>query len=226
MRYIHNECVDSYNEMARGLKWLLASRVARGMALCLAAAVAAGVFALELLPAGRALAVEPLALPALEGVAVGAGDQPYWRDETVRPWDNAATVLARMRVSDAPLAVYLANDAAARKLFQWEPGRLAAIAIDTAGRVRTLLLASNDGVVSVVRDDEGRLTLHENAERLEKRTVMATGEIRGSLYRAFKAGNVPDTVVRRLLELFSTEYNFYWGVRKDERFAEIGRAHV
>jgi murein DD-endopeptidase MepM/ murein hydrolase activator NlpD len=60
--------------------------------------------------------------------------------------------------------------------------------------------------------------------QLETRTMMASGEIKSSLFAAADAANLPDGVAIQMSEIFSTDIDFHRDLRKGDRFSVVYEA--
>ena len=168
--------------------------------------------------------VEPLAFPAgLFAVDRSKLDQSqtYWREERVQRGDTLAAILARLRVDDAEVVSFLNTSPSARELFQLIPGRGLRAEARGDGTLVSLQLLVNERVVTVERDEQAQFTIMEHAAQLEARVVSTTGVIRSSFFAALDAAKIPDPIAKKLVEIFSTEIDFYRGLRANDRFSLV-----
>ncbi len=175
----------------------------------------------------RAPVVEDVKLPiaALSSQPAQAV-QTFWREERVQRGDTVAGVLARLRVSDAEAVAFINNDPQARALFQLAPGRSLRVETSAEGKLLTLnSLTGSTGErsLTISRHDEG-YTVQDDPAALETRVVSVSGQIRGSLFASTDALHIPDTIVKQMVEIFSTEIDFHRGLRKDDSFTVIYEA--
>ena len=147
--------------------------------------------------------------------------QTFWREERVQRGDTVATILARLGVTDSDVVTFLNTAPEARAVFNLAPGRTLRAESDEDGTLIRLQLLMNERVVTVERNSEQQFTALEHAAQLEAQVVTATGVIRSSFFAATDAANIPDAIARKLIEIYSTEIDFYRGLRKDDRFSVV-----
>lgn len=164
--------------------------------------------------------VEQVALTPVPA-ATEADTQTFWRETRVQRGDTVAGILARLGVDDPDVITFLNTSPEARTLFQLTPGRTLRAQTDAEGALITLQLLNHERMVSVERDEHLAYTIQEHAAQLEARVVAATGVIRSSLFAALDAANIPEAITKKLLEVFSTEIDFYRGLRRDDRFSVV-----
>jgi murein DD-endopeptidase MepM/ murein hydrolase activator NlpD len=190
----------------------------------------------------RAPVVEDVTLSHVAAIAqpsqAGQTGQTYWREELIQRGDTVASVLARLRVSDAEALAFINSDAQARTLFQLAPGRSLRVETTAEGKLLTLntltthtsstsatssSAAVGERALTISRHDEG-YAVQDHPAVLETRVVSVSGQIRGSLFASTDALRIPDTIVKQMVEIFSTEVDFLRGLRKDDRFTVIYEA--
>lgn len=168
--------------------------------------------------------VEQLAVPAVpfaDSRSKFEQTQVFWREERVQRGDTLAAILARLHVKDADVASFLTTSPTARDLFQLLPGRGLRAAARGDGTLLTLQLLVNERVVTVERDDQQQFRILEHAAQLEAHTVSTTGVIRSSFFAALDAAKIPEPIAKKLVEIFSTEIDFYRGLRPNDRFSLV-----
>lgn len=166
----------------------------------------------------RSTVVEPVSLAAATS---NEQARTYWREERVQRGDTIASILARLGIDEPDVIAFLRATPDARNQFQLVPGRTLRAETDEDANLISLQLLNNERIISVHRDDQNGFTLLEHAAQLEARVVTASGVIRGSLFAALDAANVPDAIAKKLIEVFATEIDFYRGLRKDDRFSVV-----
>ena len=164
--------------------------------------------------------VEDVALPS---VASAPGDAAYWQEGRIQRGDTIASVLARLQVDDPDALQALRGNREARALYQLVPGKSIRARVAADGRLLALHYLSGADVHLVERDGD-ELKIHREPARLETRSLMASGEIRSSLFAAADAANVPDAVAIQLTDIFSTDIDFHRDLRKGDRFSVVYEA--
>jgi len=170
----------------------------------------------------RTLVVEPVTLPTVDNSPpADTRTQTFWREERVQRGDTLASLLARLGVQDPDVIAFLNRDADARAQFQLVSGRTLRAHTDDDGALIALQLLNGERMITVERDDTQNLVVQEHAAQLEAHQVSASGVIRSSFFAALDAAQVPDSVARKFIEIFSTEIDFYRGLRRGDRFALV-----
>jgi len=164
--------------------------------------------------------VEDIALPPVQPVA---SEEAYWHEGSVQRGDTLASVLARLQVDDPGALQALRGNREAQALYQLAPGKSIRARVGSDGRLLGLRYLAGTDVYSIEREGEA-LRVHREPARLETRTLMASGEIRSSLFAAADAANLPDAVAIQLADIFSTDIDFHRDLRKGDRFSVIYEA--
>lgn len=149
----------------------------------------------------------------------------YWREERVQLGDRLAGMLARLGVNAPGLIEKLASVPEAKPLFQLTPGRVLRAATNEAGELLTLQYLNGEQVLMVERDGDA-FDVTDSTAGLETREVVATGVIHGSFFAAIDAARIPEAITKKLVELFSTEVDFYRGLRRGDRFTVVYEQHT
>lgn len=165
--------------------------------------------------------VEEVALPLPDPVA--AADETYWREERIRRGDTIASLLARLQVDDPDAVGTLRSTREAKTLYQLVPGRAVRARTTAEGRLIALRYLGGGILLTVDRRGES-LTILEQPARLETRVLMASGEIRSSLFAATDAANLSDAVAIQIADVFSTDIDFHRDLRKGDRFTVVYEA--
>lgn len=166
--------------------------------------------------------VEEFALP---GVATAAGaDESYWREERIRRGDTLASVLARLQVDDPDAERALRGMREARALYQLIPGRAIRARTAADGKLIALSHLAGGNLYSVERVGDAFRFAHDKPQ-FETRALMASGEIRSSLFAAADAANISDAVAMQIADVFSTDIDFHRDLRKGDRFAVVYETH-
>jgi len=151
------------------------------------------------------------------GVATDAG---YWREERIVRGDRAASVLRRLGADDADVKAFLRATHSMKILRQLIPGQ-SVRAYQTADGKLLALRYQNDGdVLNVERDGDG-FHASESTIDLERRVLVASGEIDTSLFGATDAAQLPDAVAIQIADVFATDVDFHRDLRHGDRFTVV-----
>jgi murein DD-endopeptidase MepM/ murein hydrolase activator NlpD len=149
------------------------------------------------------------------GVAMDAG---YWREERIVRGDRAASLLRRLGTDDADVRAFLRATHSAKMLRQLVPGRAVRAHHSADGKLLALRYQNGGDVLSVERDGDG-FRVSESTTELERRVLVASGEIDSSLFGATDAAHVPETVAIQIADVFATDVDFHRDLRRGDRFA-------
>jgi murein DD-endopeptidase MepM/ murein hydrolase activator NlpD len=165
--------------------------------------------------------VEEVVLPDLP---VSANPlEAYWQEGRIQRGDTIASVLARLYVDDPEALQSLRGKREARALYQLVPGKTIRAKVAADGKLLALRYLSGTDVYSVERAGDA-LEITRQPAQLETRTMMASGEIKSSLFAAADAANLPDGVAIQMSEIFSTDIDFHRDLRKGDRFSVVYEA--
>ncbi len=211
--------------------------------------VTALVAALMLGGGGAAFAVasfgpDPSALPVrevLESVAtlplqeqaeqLDAHSLNLYRSEHTRASDTVESLLARLGLSDANAAAFLARDSHFRTHFLGRSGR--SITVETDGRHGLKKLTgrwavpADDGYfrrLVVERNAVGQLASRVEAAALTPAARLGSGTIRSSLFAAVDESGIPDEVAMQIADILAGGIDFNHGLRRGDRFNVVYEA--
>jgi murein DD-endopeptidase MepM/ murein hydrolase activator NlpD len=155
------------------------------------------------------------------------GTEKYMREERIRAGDTLATLLHRLGVDDDAAETFIKKDKTAKAIMQLRSGKRVLAQTDDNGQLLWLRasVVDRDDVpvknISVSRKGEG-FVAEESAVKLERRVEMHAREIRTTLFAATDSdadgARLPDSVVRQILEMFSTNIDFRSDVKRGDRF--------
>jgi len=160
----------------------------------------------------------PLVLPA---PAETASTQSYWREERIQRGDTIASLLARLEVDDPDAVKYLRTARNVRSLYQLVPGRTVRAVTDGGGELVSLRYLHGDGTELIVRRDGTGFHTSEEPAATQTQLVMASGEIRTSLFAATDSAGLSDAVAVQLADIFSSEIDFHRDLRPGDRFCVV-----
>jgi len=174
---------------------------------------------------------ETLALPEIGASEATDAEELFVREERVQRGDSVASMLSRLKVSDAALQRFLVQEPAARSIYQLYPGRAIQVATDAQGEMRWLRYvhtpgAESDGQVvqqllEVMRTSDGGYTASEQEIPAERSVQVAVGTIRTSLFGATDAAGVPYEVARQMIDILSSDVDFFRDLRTGDQFRVI-----
>ncbi|MUI12679.1 peptidoglycan DD-metalloendopeptidase family protein [Massilia dura] len=155
------------------------------------------------------------------------GTEKYMREERIRAGDTLATLLHRLGVDDTAAETFIKKDKTAKAIMQLRSGKRVLAQTDDNGSLLWLRASVVDAQdvpvknISVARKGEGFVAA-ETPVKLERRVEMHAREIRTTLFAATDSdadgARLPDSVVRQILEMFSTNIDFRSDVKRGDRF--------
>ena len=172
------------------------------------------------IPAEPVVEVVSLPYPA----ALPDGQEPFWREERIRRGDTLASLLARMQVSDPAANAYLRKSKDAKGILQLAPGRTIQVLASESGHLIALRYRTGTDKELVVRRDGESFATRSEAVTIERRLLMKSGTVAGSLYAATDDADVPEAVADQLLKVFSSEIDFRGDLRRGDRFSVVFEA--
>lgn len=203
----------------------------RPLALAVAAvfALGAAVTAFGVAPLPEAQLPAPLMVrEAIEfRYEVAAPVEGVVQSDRVRRGDTVASLIGRLGATDPAFTRFIASDPVARRLLQFQAGRIVHAEIDSVGRVQRFHYPL--GAVDSSIDPYGaqRLTVHRTAadtfqareERIALvRTVqMHNLEITSSLFAATDGAGIPDSIASQVADILGGEVDFQRDLRKGDR---------
>ncbi|KQV88597.1 peptidase M23 [Massilia sp. Root351] len=154
--------------------------------------------------------------------------EKYVHEERIRAGDTLATLMTRLGVEDDAAETFIKKDKVAKGVMQLKTGKRVQAQTDENGNLvwlRATVVDSQDTPVKnilVSRKGDG-FTASEEAAKLERRVEMHARTINSSsLYAATDASNdgakLPDSVVRQIVEMFSTNIDFRSDLKRGDHF--------
>ena len=155
------------------------------------------------------------------------GTQKYVREERIRAGDTLATLLHRLGIDDDAAETFIKKDKTAKGIMQLRSGKRVLAQTDDNGQLLWLRASVVDGQdvpvknISVIRKGDAFVAEAAPA-KLERRVEMHAREIKTTLFAATDSdadgARLPDSVVRQILEMFSTNIDFRSDVKRGDRF--------
>ena len=155
-------------------------------------------------------------------------NEHFVHEEKIRAGDTLATLLTRLGVDDDAAETFIKKDKVAKGVMQLKTGKRVQAQTDDEGNLQWLRATVVDGKdnpvtnIKVSRKGNGFVATEE-AAKLERRVEMHARTINsGSLYAAADSsedgGKLPDTVVKQIVEMFSTSIDFRGDLKRGDHF--------
>ena len=172
---------------------------------------------------------QTLELPNLADqiAALQQNEQQFIHEERIRPGDSLGSLFNRLGVDDAEAQKFVRTDKTARRLLSLKTGKRIQAETDENGLLLSMRATITDAKggdarqVTVERKD-GKFVAIDAPAKLERRVEMRSREIKGSLFSATDSnvdgGSMPDSIVREMIEMFSTNIDFRSDIKRGDRF--------
>lgn len=175
----------------------------------------------EIIPAPTVV-VEPLPIPVLS--VIDSNESSYVREERFLASDTLASLLIRLGASDRDALDHLGKDRHANAVLtsNLHPGTTVSARIGSTGELLHLSFPLIDKNTLVTLDRVGkRFVSKELPLNLEQRTVVKSGEIRGSFISSCDAAGLPESIAMQLVGIFGSDGNFYRMLRQGDHFSVV-----
>jgi murein DD-endopeptidase MepM/ murein hydrolase activator NlpD len=201
---------------------------AAALALCAFGATAVAPIAPDAADIPVKSIAQDLQLPNLADqiAALQQDQQQFIKEERIRPGDSLGSVFTRLGIDDQQAASFVRSDKLARSILSLKTGKRIQAETDENG-----LLLSLRATIAVDKDQFNTVTVMRKGDKfvatkapaeLERRVEMRSREITSSLYAATDAsvdgGQIPDSVVNQIIEMFSTSIDFRGDLKRGDRF--------
>ncbi|GGB90929.1 M23 family metallopeptidase [Pseudoduganella buxea] len=211
------------------------TRIVRASALALAVCTFGAAGVAPLAPDASDLPVttisQNIAAPNLSSqiaaIDVAEDSQKYVHEERIRAGDTLATLLQRLGVEDEAAETFIKKDKVAKAVMQLKTGKRVQAQTDDEGNLLWLRASVVDSTdlpvknISVLRKGEG-FVAEESPVKLERRVEMHARDITTTLFAATDSDadgtRLPDTVVRQIVEMFSTNIDFRSDLKRGDKF--------
>jgi len=153
-----------------------------------------------------------------------------FRSETTRASDTAEALLGRLGIDDAPAAAFLRTDPTFRAQVLGHPGRTVTVEASESHALLKLnarWAPDDDGTFKrlvIERTAQGGFTSRIETAPLVTATRMGSGTVRTSLFAAADEARIPDGVVGKIVEIFSTDIDFHRSLQRGDRFNVVYEA--
>ncbi len=168
-------------------------------------------------------AVQPLAVREQQE-SLDVHSFNLFRTETTRLGDSLEALLGRLGVDDDAALSYLRTDTHVRAQLIGKPGRSVTVEASDSHALQKLSLrwtSDDNGTfkrLMVERAPAGEFTTRVETAPLVAATRMGSGTVRTSLFAAADEARVPDSIVGKLVEIFSSDIDFQHKLRAGDRF--------
>jgi murein DD-endopeptidase MepM/ murein hydrolase activator NlpD len=201
---------------------------AAALALCAFGATAVAPIAPDAADIPVKSIAQDLQLPNLADqiAALQQDQQQFIHEERIRSGDSLGSVFTRLGIDDQQAAAFVRSDKLARSILSLKTGKRIQAETDENGlmlSLRATIAVDKDqfNTVTVMRKGDKFVVSKAPAE-LERRVEMRSREINSSLYAATDAnvdgGQIPDSVVNQIIEMFSTSIDFRGDLKRGDRF--------
>ena len=166
-----------------------------------------------------ALALPPSKLPATATAAGKAA--PSWQQVTVRSGQTLGEVFEQVGVPAAVMLEVLALPNADKALSRVRAGAELAFDIDAQGRLRALAFERDEAARVEVRLEGDKYVENLIERPLERRLMIASGEIDSSLYAAGEKAGLGPAVINQMANAFSYDIDFTQDLRVGDTFQVV-----
>jgi murein DD-endopeptidase MepM/ murein hydrolase activator NlpD len=155
---------------------------------------------------------------------------PYISETRIRAGDTLAAVLQRLDLDLPDLQKFLTHDASARSIYKLYPGRTVQAATSEEGHLLWLRYIHTEG-----NEADGQITTkflrvipvgdsykaEEITQNTERRTRVAVGTIRSSLFAASDAAGIPDSITMQMADILASKIDFLRDLRQGDQFRVV-----
>jgi murein DD-endopeptidase MepM/ murein hydrolase activator NlpD len=164
--------------------------------------------------------VQEITLPALTSIETSP-QTTFVREDRIQRGDTVAALLSRLEVDDPEAVGFLRSSKEVRALTQLRPGRSVHAETDANGQMVSLTYLTPGGTLFSVQRGESGFEVTEQPAQLDAEPLMASGEIRSSLFAATDAAGLSDSIAIQIAEIFSSQIDFHRDLRRGDRFAVV-----
>ncbi len=178
-----------------------------------------------------------LALPSLSeqinALQQQESTEKYVHEERIRAGDTLATLMTRLGVEDDAAENFIKKDKVAKGVMQLKTGKRVQAQTDENGNLMWLRATVVDGKdipvknISITRKGD-KFEASEVPAKLERRVEMHSRTIETTLFAATDNSNdgakLPDSVVKQIVEMFSTNIDFRSDLKRGDNFNVVYEA--
>ena len=153
-----------------------------------------------------------------------------FRSEATRASDTAESLLARLGVDDPGRLRFLRTDPMFRAQVLGRAGRTVTVEASDSHALDKLSARwapDDDGTFKrlvIERTPQGRFASRVETAPLVAATRMGSGTVRTSLFAAADEARIPDGVVGKIVEIFSSDIDFHRSLQRGDRFNVVYEA--
>jgi len=153
-----------------------------------------------------------------------------FRSETTRASDTAESLLARLGVQDPRAVSFLRTDPTFRAQVLGHPGRTVTVEASdnhALDRLSARWVPDDDGTFKrlvIERTPQDRFVSRVETAALVAAARMGSGTVRTSLFAAADEARIPDGVVGKIVEIFSSDIDFHRSLQRGDRFNVVYEA--
>jgi len=200
---------------------------ATALALCAFGATAVAPIAQDASDVNVKSIAQDLQLPNLADqiAALQQDQQQFVHEERVRAGDSLGSLFTRLGIEDQQAQAFVRSDKLARSILGLKTGKRIQAETDENGLLLSLraTIADKDNFKTVTVSRKGdKFSVSQGPAQLERRVEMRSRQITSSLYAATDAnvdgGQIPDSIVNQIVEMFSTSIDFRGDLKRGDRF--------
>jgi murein DD-endopeptidase MepM/ murein hydrolase activator NlpD len=154
-----------------------------------------------------------------------------FRSELTRAGDTVDSLLARLGIEDLQAALYLRKDASVRAQLLGRAGRNVTAEASESQQLQKLSArwasAGDDGTFKrlvIERNAQGGFSTRVETAPLVAAARMGSATVHTSLFAAADDARIPDGVVGKIVEIFSTDIDFHHDLHAGDRFNVVYEA--
>ena len=153
-----------------------------------------------------------------------------FRSEATRANDTAESLLTRMGVDDPRAVSFLRTDRTFRAQVLGHAGRTVTVEASdnhALDKLSARWAPDDDGTFKrlvIERTPQGRFVSRVETDALVAAARMGSGTVRTSLFAAADEARIPDGVVGKIVEIFSSDIDFHRSLQRGDRFNVVYEA--
>ena len=157
----------------------------------------------------------------IDGVYTPLSEATQWTSITIERGQTLGEIFAGLGIDSRQLAKIVASAPSADSFTRLRPGDRIGIRRLAGGQLKSLQLDVDSDTRRIVEIDGDRVHERTIERPLEKRTQVATGQIRGSLFGAGEAAGLDDSTIVRLAKVFGYDIDFAQDLRRGDQFSVV-----
>jgi murein DD-endopeptidase MepM/ murein hydrolase activator NlpD len=145
----------------------------------------------------------------------------HWQSVHVEKGQTMSAIFEQIGLSGKTLQTVLANDTAKQSFRHIRDGDVIDFEINGYDQLRGMRFDKSDLEQVVLTLNNGKVTEQIIARALEKRVLVASGEITSSLYADAKRAGLDGSIVNQIANVFKYDIDFVDDVRDGDRFQVV-----